>query len=78
MGSNLGADPRSVEGLVVGRLLTVRERDSIASRSISSLSTFAFTTLGSPEQKRSERATKRELLDFTITNKFDMVLQVIP
>ena len=56
----------------------MREQDSIAYRSVSSLSMSAFMTSGSPAQKQSARSPKRERLEFTITNNFAMVLKVIP
>ena len=44
--SDQGVDPRSAEGLSVGRPSTIRERESIASRSVSILSTSALTNSG--------------------------------
>ena len=66
MGSNLGAEPRSAEGLVVVWPSTMREQRIIDYRSVLSLSMSAFTTLGLPARKRSVRVTKRYQLEFTV------------
>ena len=78
MGSDLGADLRSAEVLVVGRPSTTREKDSIASKSVLSLYTSAFTTPGLSARNRLTRALKRERSAFTITNNLAIVLKVIP
>ena len=78
MVSNLGAEPRSAEGLVVRRSLTMCEQESIASRSVLSLSMSALTTSGLPPRKRSTRAPKRERSELRIMKIFSMVLKVMP
>ena len=77
MDSDLGAEPRSAEGLGVGRPSMMRDRDSIDSRSVSIRSTSELTTSGLSEQKQLARAMKRERSELTITNRFAMVLNVI-
>ena len=69
MGSERGAEPRSAEGLGVGWLSTTRERELIASRSVSSLSTFALTTSGSLAKKILAREPKRERSELTMKKK---------
>ena len=58
MVSDLGVEPRSAEGLLVGRPLTTFERDSLPYRSVSILLTSLLTTLELPTQKQSARAPK--------------------
>ena len=78
MGSNLGADTQSAEGLVVGWPSTTREQDSIASRSVLRLSMSVILTLGSPERNLLTRAPKQEGSKFTIKNILAMLFKVIP
>ena len=78
MVSNLGAEPRSAEGLVVRRSLTMCEQESIASRSVLSLSMSALTTSGLPSRKRLTRSPKRERSELRIMKIFSMVLKVMP
>ena len=56
VGSERGVEPRIVEGLRARWLSKTRDRDAIASNSVSSLSTSTLKTSGFPAQKRSERA----------------------
>ena len=78
VGSKQGAEPRSAEGMGLVRLSTTKERDEITSRSVSSLSTSALTTLELPARKLFAREPKRERLELTIINKLAMVLNVAP
>ena len=77
MDSNLGNEPQSADGLATSGPSTMREQDSITSRSVLSRSTSMLTTLGLPEQKRSTKAPNLERSEFTMTNRFSMVFKVM-
>ena len=76
--SGVRAEPQSVEGLGIGGLSTMRNPDLVDSRSASILSTLVWTTYGSPAWKQSVRSPKRLRSAFTMTNRFAIVLKVIP
>ena len=76
--SDLGAEPLSAEGLVIGGPSTTCEQDYMTSSRVLIPYTSALTTSVLPDRKRLARAPEWERSEFTITNKLAMVLKVIP
>ena len=76
-GTVVGPEPLIAYGLAVDGPSTTREQDLIDLRRVSRQSTSALTTLGSLERKRSTRAGKRERLEFTMTKRFSIVLNLM-
>ena len=78
VGSERGVELCSLKGLGIGWPSKTQERDSIASRNVSNLSTSMLTTLGSPAKKLSVRAPKWDQSELTMMKRLAMVLKVTP